>query len=124
MLVTRAADIAPVLHRALVTVSFVCCALVIASFTLFAVDQISGASKHQQNELSAGVAATPGPAAPKKKAQPRRFIDGVAGTLTSPFSSIVESSNGWVEHGLPAVFALIVYGLGIGYVARFSRGRG
>jgi len=123
MLVARAADLAAVIHHALRTISFACCALVIASFTLFAVDQVSGASQHQQDELSAGVAPTPGAPAAKKKAQPRRFIDGAASNLTSPFSSIVQSSNAWVDHGIPAVLALAVYGLGLGFVARYSRGR-
>jgi hypothetical protein len=38
-------------HRFLVTVSFVCCVLIIASFAFFAVDQVSGASNQQVAEL-------------------------------------------------------------------------
>jgi hypothetical protein len=34
----------------------------------------------------------------------------------------VQSDNPWIKHALPAVFALLVYGVGIGYAARFTRG--
>jgi hypothetical protein len=124
MLAPAAADRAIVVHRAIVTISTVCCLLVIASFALFAHDQMAGASQHQQTaELPNAAALAPRPAASgKPHAQPRRFIDGAARTLTSPFSSIVNSNNAWVQHGLPAVLALAVYGLGLGYLARFSRG--
>jgi hypothetical protein len=98
--------------------------LVISSFALFAHDQVAGASQHQQTaELPGAAALAPKPVAPHKPhAQPRRFIDGAASTLTSPFHSVIKSDNTWVDHGIPAVLALAVYGLGLGYLARFSRG--
>ena len=40
--------------------------------------------------------------------------------LTAPFDAVVHTSNQWVDHGLPALLALIVYGLGLGYLARYS----
>jgi hypothetical protein len=115
-----------------VLTSWVCCALVAISFTLFALNEVSGASAHQVTAIKVTqafnangqpVASTPAPAAPTKPVgQPKRFIDGAAKVLTSPFSSIVESDNQWVTHGLPTLFALLAYGLGIGYVPRFTRG--
>ena len=124
MLAPPAADQAIVIHRLLVTISTACTLLVIASFTLFAHDQVAGASQHQQTaELPGAASLAPRPvAAHKPHAQPRRFIDGAASTLTSPFHSVVTSDNPWVDHGIPAVCALLVYGLGLGYLARFSRG--
>ena len=124
MLVAAAADGPPVVQRALVTISTVCCMFVIASFALFAHDQVAGASQHQQTaELPNAAALAPRPvAAPKPPAQPRRFIDGAADSLTSPFHSVIQSDNAWVDHGIPAVLALAAYGLGLGYLARFSRG--
>jgi hypothetical protein len=123
MLVGAGSDTGLVLHRVLVLTSFVCCGLVILAFTMFARDQLAGASKHQQNELAAGQPTTPGtvPAA-TTHGQPRRFIDGAARDLTSPFRSIVQSSNPWVLHAMPTTLALLVYGLGLGYLARYSRG--
>ena len=124
MVVPVAADQAIVVHRVLVTISTVCTVLVIASFALFAHDQVAGASQHQQTaELPNATSLAPRPTASHKPpAQPRRFIDGAASTLTSPFHSVVASDNTWVDHGIPAVCALLVYGLGLAYLARFSRG--
>ena len=119
------------IHRILVLTSWVCCALVAISFMLFALNEVSGASAHQVTAINVTpafnadgqpVASTPAPAPIKPVGQPKRFIDGAAKVLTSPFSSIVESDNQWVTHGLPTLFALLAYGLGIGYVSRFTRG--
>jgi hypothetical protein len=123
MLVRPAADKYRVIHRVLVITSVICCLLVSASFAMFARDQVDGASKHQQSEI---VASQPTTAAPvpvhHATAQPRRFIDAAAHDLTSPFSSIVQTDSAWVKHGLTTIFALLVYGVGLGYLARFSRG--
>ncbi len=93
-----------------------------ASFSLFALDQMAGASKHQQTEITSSANVTPIPPEAKHHAQPRQFIDDVAHSLTSPFHSIVPSNSQWVSRGVPTVIALIVYGVGLGYLARFSRG--
>jgi hypothetical protein len=123
MLEALSADTAPVIHRVLVLTAIACCALVAMSFAMFARDQVAGASKHQQNEIVAGAAtnAVPIPVH-KATAQPRRFIDSAASTLTSPFRGVVQSDSEWVLHGVPTIVALLVYGVGIGYVARYSRG--
>lgn len=122
MLAARAADPAGVIHRAIVSVALVLSGLVLASFVMFARDQIAGASKVQANELSSS--STTQPAAPKARRQgePGRFINSAASKLTSPFGSIVQSGSAWVERGVPTILALLVYGLGLGYLARFSRG--
>ncbi len=123
MLVAPSADTCRVFHRALVLTAFTCCALVLASFTMFALDQLAGASRHQRSELAAGAPITPGTVPPAQRhLQPRRFIDGAAHVLTSPFRSIVQSDSQWVLHALPTIFALLAYGLGLGYLARYSRG--
>jgi hypothetical protein len=123
MLDAAAADTRTVISRAIKLVSFACCALVVLSFTMFARDQMAGASVHQQTELSSPNSAASAPTTPSKpEAQPGRFINHAAKTLTSPFDAIVRSSNAWVQHGLPAFVALLVYGLGLGYLARYSSG--
>jgi hypothetical protein len=125
MLKRRAADMSDVVHRVIVTVAFACCALVLASFVMFTRDQLAGASKQQQNALVSNGPTTsaPTPVATKKpQAQPGRFIDGAASTLTSPFRSVVQSDNQWVVHGLATAFALLAYGAGLGFLARYSRG--
>jgi hypothetical protein len=99
-----------VISRGIKLLSFACCGLVVLSFAMFARDQMAGASVHQQTELaSTNTATTPVPAASSKpEGQPGRFINQAAKDLTSPFDAIVRSSNAWVQHGLPAVVALLV----------------
>jgi hypothetical protein len=118
MLAAAAADTSGVIYRALRLLSLLCCALVLLSFAMFARDQMAGASANQQSELATGSNAPT--ATSKPHAQPRRFIDSAAKDLTAPFGAVVQSSNTWVKHGLPAAFALLVYGLGLGYLARYA----
>jgi hypothetical protein len=123
MLIGRSADGGAVIHRALKLTAVVLCGLVAGSFVMFARDELAGASKHQQQEVdTSSVASAPAPKPIDKEQQPRRTIDTVAHALTSPFSSIVQSDSQWVERGLPTIFALLIYGGGIGYLARYSRG--
>ena len=123
MLIARDVDTGTVISRVLRLTAFACCVLIVASFAMFARDQMAGASQHQQTELVAGAHPTAASSTPVKHAQPRRLIDSVAKDLTRPFDAIVQSSNLWVKHGLPTLFALLVYGLGLGYLARFSAAR-
>jgi hypothetical protein len=121
MLIAPAAETGGVISRLLRFVSIVCCALILMSFAMFARDQMAGASEHQQTELVAGAHAPVAPTAiTHRHSQPRRFIDGAATTLASPFAAVVKSSNPWVDHGLPTVLALLAYGIGLGYLARFA----
>jgi hypothetical protein len=121
MLMGKAAESGSVISRTLRLASLVCCGLVIVSFAMFARDQAAGASEHQQTELVAGANPTSAPTAiTHKHSQPRRSIDDAAKVLTSPFSAVVKSNNPWVDHGLPAVLALLAYGVGLGYLARFA----
>jgi hypothetical protein len=123
MLFAREVDTGNVISRVLRLTAFACCALVVVSFAMFARDQMAGASQHQQSELVAGAHPTAATSTPVKHAQPRRYIDSAAKALSTPFDAIVQSTNVWVKHGLPALFALLVYGLGLGYLARFSAAR-
>lgn len=123
MLARSAADTFGVIHRGLVLIALACCALLIASFAMFARDQMADASKHQVQELTGGAPATTTvPSVTQEHSQPRRFIDGAASALTSPFGSLVQSDGQWVKRGLPTIIALLIYGVGIGYLTRFSRG--
>jgi hypothetical protein len=107
------------LHRFLVIVSFVCCALVIASFAFFAVDQVSGASSQQVASINGSAPAT-------KRAvhhgAVRRFIESAAKDLTYPFHSVLNSSSQWANQLLLLILGLTVYGVGLGYLARYASG--
>ncbi len=110
------------IHRVLVLSAYVCCGLVIASFALFARDQFAGASEQQTSEIVAGQSATVA-AVPVKThhAQPRRFIDDAASALTSPFRSLVRTDSHWAVEIEGTLLALLTYGLGLGFLARYAR---
>jgi hypothetical protein len=101
----------------------VCCGLVLASFLLFAIDQASGASKHQVAAVTSPVASTPD-STPAHPGQPRQFIDGAARSLEYPFHSVLHSNSRWAQRIFEALCALLVYGFGFGYLARYSRAWG
>jgi hypothetical protein len=112
-----------VIHRLLVLVSIACCGLVLASFALFARDQLAGASKHQQTEIVAGNQVTSESVTGNHaKGQPGKFIDGAASELTSPFRALIKTNSVWVLEIVPTLLALLVYGVGLGYLARYTDG--
>jgi hypothetical protein len=115
--------VADVIHHALVTVAIVCSGLVIASFGLFARDQLAGASNTQASLIASPTVQSTPATSPKPEGQPRRFIDDAASKLTAPFRSIVQSNSAWVQRSVPMVFGMLVYGVGLGYLARYARGR-
>jgi hypothetical protein len=107
--------------------SRIICLIVIVSFTLFALEQTSSASTHQQNEINE---AAPGPPAPKKSPSPKsksavhETIDEASSSLTSPFSGVTAGwHNQWAIHGVLLTLALLVYGFGLGFLARTIRVR-
>ena len=111
------------IHRVLIVVSLACCGLVVASFGLFARNQLAGASKHQQSEIVAGNQVTSDPVVGNHaKSQPGKFIDDAAAQLTSPFRSLIKSKSVWVLEIVPTLLALLVYGVGLGYLARYTSG--
>ena len=105
--------------------------IVALGFLLFAVDEIDRGSKEQQNAVSRGLSdlepnasilsPNPSPAeeAAREKAHGpvREAIDDANDVLLAPFSGFIDSSNSWVNHGIPSLLALLVYGLGLGMLA-------
>lgn len=112
-------------------VSIVLCLLVTVSFVLFVVHDTSVASAHQQDVLNSGVPpGQPLPASdtpatqPPSKSSLRATIDELAEGVTSPFSGLTSSwSSEWLKRGVLLALALLVYGFGLGYVARTIRVR-
>jgi hypothetical protein len=112
--------------------SWIICLIVVASFLVFVVDQTGSASDHQQAELNAsspitanepGTTETSGTPA-KHESSLHKKIDEAANVFTSPFSGVVSgSSSQWAIHGIKTLLALLVYGLGLGYLARVIRVR-
>jgi len=120
--------------------SIVLCLIVGVSFALFAIDQTSNASAHQQRELNGEIPppqenATPSEtaAAAQKadstdgqasKGSTRRAIDEVAEAVTLPFSALSDNASGeWFKRGLLLLLTLAVYGFGLSFLARVIRVR-
>jgi hypothetical protein len=101
--------------------SIVLCLIVIASFLLFAVNQTSTASGKQQEELGSKPVATQTAAESKHESGARQTLDEITETLTSPVDGV--SSSEWGERSLRLIFALLVYGFALGFLARALRVR-
>jgi hypothetical protein len=110
------------------------CLIVIASFVLFAINETKSASGRQQEALANGGSAattTTGSqsssgtatSAPKREGAVHKAIDEASGKLTSPFSGALSSSSEWVTRSGKLLLALLVYGFGLGYLARMLRVR-
>ncbi len=123
MLTAGAADTGPVVSRILTAAAWICCVLVFASFALFVRDELAAGSEHQQQLIAATPASAPVPTA-RPVGQPRRFIDGAAHVLVSPFEGIVATDSQWVLHGVTTGLALVLYGFGLGFLARYTKGLG
>ncbi len=113
--------------RLLRVASFVICAIVIVSFAIFAFNQTKSASQSQQEAVlgapsttaSASRAAVP---AAHHESAVRKAIDEASSELTSPFSAITSgSSSEWAIRGAKLLLTLLVYGFGLGYLARVLR---
>jgi predicted PurR-regulated permease PerM len=118
------------LAAALRLASVVLCLIVVVSFVLFAVDQTSSASAHQQAVVNAAAPGAPALAAqqPAKsnhdKSSLRSTIDEASETITSPFSFATEAtSSEWLSRGIALVLTLLVYGFVLSFVARTIRVR-
>jgi len=103
--------------------SFVLCAIVVLSFGAFVLEQTSGASKHQQEEVSQGP-GTPSAHGSKHHSAVRNALDEASASVTSPFAGLVSgTSSEWASRGGKLVLTLLVYGFGLGYLARVLRVR-
>jgi hypothetical protein len=110
-------------------VAIVTSLIVLVGFGLFAIDEVDRGSKHQQtalaNELEDRPPATVAidPTAAQEAARERghgpvrELIDDANDVLLGPFADLVGSKNAWVMHGVPALMALLLYGLGLGLLA-------
>jgi len=120
-----------VLEGLLRAISIVASLLVLVGFAFFAIDETREASAQSAAEVAgreAAQSATPSSteerARERAHSSAREFVDDANDVLLAPFASIADGSDtAWVRRGVPAAIGLIVYGFGIGMLARYSRGR-
>ena len=112
------------LERPLRWLSVLATLVVLAGWVAFAVTETSDASKVSVAEVG-GTTTTSRPADPDAShGGVRGALDRADDALLAPFSMLAgDAANPWVEHSVPAIAAVLVYGLGLGYLARFTRGR-
>lgn len=118
--------------------SLLACLIVVISFLMFATDQLGSASSQQAAQAaggpdpSLGTATTTSPSSAIAGAAPvasqpaplRRVITRTSHRLTSPFDGFIGSSSSmWFVRSVETVLALLVYGFGMGYLARLLRVR-
>jgi hypothetical protein len=104
--------------------SLVICAIVIASFAIFVIDQTKSASARQTAAIAerGAVGGSSGKSAHESSAH--KDIDEAAEQLTSPFAGVVSgSSSEWLIRGVKLLLALAVYGFGFSFLARVLRVR-
>ena len=102
--------------------------VIVLSFVLFAVDELNGASQRNEAKLAQDLEANPPPAAERQREKDhgtiREALDDANDVVVSPFQGIASSDDSlWVQRGVPALLALLVFGFGLGFLARFMRGR-
>jgi hypothetical protein len=103
--------------------------VVVLGFALFAVDEMDKGSKTQQERLERELGSSTAPndlVAPTSKEEQvreqhngavREAIDDANDVLLAPFVDLLDSDSSWVNHGVPALLALLLYGLGLGLLA-------
>jgi hypothetical protein len=111
-------------------VAIVTSGIVLLGFAFFATDELSRGSQNQQNLIDnrevKGSVVDPAPIAPTPAQEQARerahgsiheMVDDANDVLLDPFNGVVDSTDRWVTHGLPALMALLLYGLGLGMLA-------
>jgi hypothetical protein len=115
----------PVIRLAAVVMS----GFVLIGFAFFCVDELDRGSKNQQQALSRelqGINSDPTPVAETPSDERareavngtfREVVDDVNDVLLGPFVDVVDSDDAWVARGVPSILALLLYGLGLGFLA-------
>ena len=106
------------LARTLHYVSIVLTLIILASWVMFASDEISSASDTQSSAVTEQNETQP--PAKDDRGGVRKAIDDAAETLTSPFDSIVnDDANAWARRTVPAALGLLLWGLGLAVLSRW-----
>jgi hypothetical protein len=102
-----------VIKRLLLLVSTVCTLIVVASFVMFALEEANAGSTAQQNKVGSvdqpDLSARTERQRERKHSKARELVDDANDVLTKPFNGITSSTDIWVERGIPALLAFLLY---------------
>jgi hypothetical protein len=110
-----------VVDGALRWAAIVASVFLVTGFVMFASDEMSHASSRQVSYLS----GAPGKERTREAhhSATREAVDDVDDVLLRPFTGVANSSNHWIRQGIPTLLALLIYGLGLGFLSRYVRVR-
>jgi hypothetical protein len=101
--------------------------IVVLGFSLFAINEADKGSQAQQDKLERELGHAPNDlVAPNAHDEAFReehqgkfheAVDDANDVLLRPFVNLVDSDSAWVNHGVPALLALLIYGFGLGMLA-------
>jgi hypothetical protein len=102
-------------------------AVLLLGFALFAANEADKGSQTQQAKVERDMGEAPRDVvAPNaadeafREAHQGKFhegVDDVNDVLLRPFVDLVDSDSAWVNHGIPTLLALLIYGFGLGMLA-------
>jgi hypothetical protein len=123
--------------------SFACSLVLIVSFGMFASDQARIGSKDTVAQVDAATSDAQVPAASKqpnvdqpnpsagverlrehKHGSFRELVDDGNDLLTAPFTGVVTGNSIWAQRIVSGLIAFLVFGVGLGFVARYASTRG
>jgi hypothetical protein len=102
---------------------------VLFGFAFFATDELDRGSKTQQQALAQELGNAPDELPPIARTSAdeeareeahssfREVIDDVNDVLLGPFVNVIDSNDAWVSRGVPTLMALLLYGVGLGFLA-------
>jgi hypothetical protein len=119
-----------VVEGALRLAALVLSGIVLLGFALFVVQEAAGASRQTTEDIAGSErVVAPAPTSREERLRERQnsaaheAVEDANDVLLAPFAWVVpEGSGAWAQRGLPTLVGLLVYGLGLGYLARFTRG--
>jgi hypothetical protein len=120
-----------VLSTTLRITAIVCSVLIGLGWLMFAVGETKSASAKSAQIVTGDDFATRVDLDPEQErareeqhSKVHEYIDDANDILLAPFSSLSDSSdNKWVRRTVPALLGLLVFGFGLGFLARFASGR-
>jgi hypothetical protein len=110
--------------------SVLCSLVLLVSFAMFASDQADHGSKQTVARIAANdnspapAEPAPKPDATKEHSGFRKAVDGANDKLVGPFKGVIATDSVWAEHIAQSVLAFLVFGVGIGFLARYASTKG